>query len=57
MFKEEEIKLIPFASDPSGNYICIDVNNNDSVVFWNHEINNTEYIAKNFSAFLNKLYE
>lgn len=55
IFKKEEIDLLPFAIDPSGNYICVDKEN--SVVLWNHETNIVEYIAKSFSEFLNRLYE
>ena len=48
-------KLIPFASEPSGNYICFD--NNHNVVSLIHETGKIEFISKSFSEFLNKLYE
>lgn len=48
--------FIAFAIDNFGNLICFDVNN-DSIVFWNHENNETELVAKSFDEFLGKLYE
>ena len=48
--------LIAFADDNFGNLICFDANNNN-VVFWNHEIDTTEFIAKDFDTFLGCLYE
>lgn len=52
-------ELIPFANDPSGNYICFEYanDNNPKVVYWNHETNEIEYVAESFSELLDKLYE
>lgn len=49
-------KLIAFANDEFVNLICFDKADN-SVVFWNHEKNETEFIAKDFEIFISKLYE
>ncbi|MCK5644959.1 MAG: SMI1/KNR4 family protein [Gammaproteobacteria bacterium] len=48
--------FIAFAIDNFGNLICFDVNN-DSIVFWNHETNETEFVANSFDEFLGKLYK
>lgn len=48
--------FIAFAIDNFGNLICFDVND-DNIVFWNHENNKTELVAKSFDEFLGKLYE
>lgn len=53
-FKENG--LLPIASDPSGNFICIDLKNNYSIMLFNHENEALEFIAVNFSNFLGKLY-
>jgi cell wall assembly regulator SMI1 len=46
--------LIPFASDPFGNYICL---KDSKVVLFLHETGKLEYIADSFSCLLEKLYE
>jgi len=46
--------LIPFASDPFGNYICLQ---DSKVVLFLHETGKSEYIADSFSSLLEKLYE
>ncbi|MGG7153456.1 SMI1/KNR4 family protein [Clostridium neonatale] len=46
--------LIPFASDPSGNYICL---NKNKVVLWVHDNGSLENVANSFSEFLNMLYD
>lgn len=48
-------KLVPFASEPSGNYICFTENKN--IVSWIHETGNVEFISNSFNEFLNSLYE
>lgn len=45
--------LFPFASDPFGNHLCL---YQGKIVFWNHETDDTEILADNFSEFLQKLY-
>lgn len=45
--------LVPLASDPGGNFICL---YKDKIVYWNHENDTTEFLANTFSEFLNKLY-
>ena len=47
--------FVAFAIDDFGNLICFDVND-DSVIFWNHELDKTEFVAKNFDEFLGMLY-
>ena len=49
-------KYVAFAIDNFGNLICFDCGN-DNVVFWNHESNGIEFIAKDFDAFLACLYD
>lgn len=57
-------KIVPFADDPSGNYICFDYRKKDEpeIVFWDHELaeenpkKSISYIADNFEEFINKLY-
>ena len=46
--------LIPFASDPFGNYICLQ---DSKVVLFLHETGKSEYIADSFSGLLEKLHE
>ena len=54
--KEELSDLyIAFAIDNFGNLICFDRQNNN-VIFFNHENNETELISLSFSDFLKKLY-
>lgn len=48
--------LFPIASDPAGNFICIDLKSNNAIVFFEHESGNKEFIANGFSEFLNNLY-
>jgi hypothetical protein len=51
--KDGKLKRIPFALDSFGNFICLEDNN---IVIWLHETDTTEYIAKDFTEFLNLLY-
>lgn len=46
--------LIPFASDPSGNYFVLKDN---SIYLWNHESDSTIFLASSFSDFLNMLHD
>ena len=49
-------KLVPFAEDPFGNYICFDFSKPTAkIVFWNHETNKTEDVCDTFAEFLTKL--
>jgi len=48
-------KLVPFASEPSGNYICFTENNN--IVSWMHETGNVEFICNSFNEFLEMMYD
>lgn len=52
----KEIELFPFATDPAGNYICIDLKDN-KIVFYNHENSRKEYICNNFHDLEDLLYE
>ena len=45
--------LLPFASDPSGNLICL---YQDKIYYWEHESDSIKYLADTFTDFLNKLY-
>jgi cell wall assembly regulator SMI1 len=50
--------LIPFASDPSGNYLCLQ--NNKIVLFLHDNLPETErleYVSDTFSSLLGKLHE
>lgn len=54
IFQEKE--LFPIASDPAGNFICIDLKDNNSIIFFEHESGKKEFIANDFVNFLNNLY-
>ncbi|WP_296689498.1 SMI1/KNR4 family protein [Treponema sp. UBA6852] len=47
-------KIVPFASDPAGNYFVI---KDGKVCLWNHENDSTLCIANTFSDFLASLHE
>lgn len=47
--------LLPFAIDPFGNYICINLTA-EEVVFWNHETGESSTTGKNIDDFLKSLY-
>ena len=50
--------LVPFAIDPFGNCLCFDYNTTPpTVVFWDHEVNETEFVASTFTELLSKLYD
>lgn len=46
--------MIPFASDPAGNYFVLKDN---SIYLWKHESDSTIFLASSFSAFLSMLHE
>lgn len=48
-------KIIPIASESSGDYFCIDLDSN-AIVYWKHENNELNFVAKNIKEFVNKLY-
>lgn len=48
-------KLIPFAIDPFGNYICYALDKNE-VVFWDHETEDVTPTGKNLKQFIENLY-
>jgi len=49
-----EIKgLVPFASDPGGDFLCLYKN---KIVLYFHETNAVEKVADSFTEFLSKLY-
>ncbi|MGG7202276.1 SMI1/KNR4 family protein [Clostridium butyricum] len=52
--KERENNIIPFASDPAGNYVCL--NKNYQVVLWKHETNSCEFVCNSFKKFIDSLY-
>ncbi len=53
ILKKEDTSLIPFASDPSGNFFCIKDN---KIFLWLHENGNLEFVSNSFSEMLDKLY-
>lgn len=52
--KDGVLKMIPFAIDSFGNFICLE---GDKVVVWLHETDTKEFSAKNFAEFLESLYK
>lgn len=54
--KQFNSKIIPIATEPSGDYFCIDITN-DSIVYWEHENNKLTFISKDLDEFLNCLYK
>lgn len=51
--------MVPFAVDNFGNYIAFDEYakpNSVIIVFCNHETGKIEFVANDFSEFINKLY-
>ena len=46
--------LIPFASDPAGNYFVI---KNGKICFWNHETDVCKIISNSFTDFLQQLHD
>jgi len=52
--KDGRLKMIPFALDSFGNFICLEDNN---IVVRLHETETTEFVANSFTEFLDLLYE
>ena len=52
-FSKMKPPLIPFASDPFGNTLCV---LNDNIVLYLHETGDIEAVADSFSDLLEKLY-
>jgi hypothetical protein len=46
--------LVPFASDPSGNYLCL---HDNKIVLFLHETGKLEAVADSFSNLLEKLHD
>jgi len=51
----DDKNLIPFGIDSFGNYICLNMKEN-TVVFWNHELQSEESTGKSLKDFLKNLY-
>ena len=54
VMQQEDKKLVPFASDPGGNFICFNKDSGE-IYLWLHETNTAEYVAGSFKDFLDKL--
>ena len=52
--KENSINLIPFASDPAGNYLCF--NQDKQVILWKYETNKCEFVCDSFEKLVDSLY-
>lgn len=48
--------LFPVATDPAGNFICVDLKCRQSIVFFELESGTKEFIADTFGNLLAKLY-
>jgi len=53
VLKKEDSSLLPFASDPAGNFLCI---KDGKVVLYLHETGGVEKVANSFSELIEKLY-
>ena len=53
ILRNEDSKLFPIASDPSGNFICLYEGN---IVFWEHESGKKQYICDTITDFLALLH-
>lgn len=51
----EDKKLLPFAVDPFGNFICYALDKNE-IVFWDHETEDVTSTGKNLKQFIENLY-
>lgn len=52
-------RMIPFASTPSGDYLCFEYFSPESspaIILWNHEKREKELISISFNQFLTELY-
>ena len=47
-------KLIPFATDPAGNFFVV---KNGAIHLWLHELDKTMFVAESFSAFLEMFHD
>ncbi|MDR3333440.1 MAG: SMI1/KNR4 family protein [Treponema sp.] len=54
IIQAESSSLVPFASDPSGNFICV---KDTRIVLFLHETGAIEHIAESFTELLSRLYE
>ncbi len=54
-FSDDEEHLIPIVRCVFGDFVCYDKNTNN-IVYYNHETRETEFIEKNLSEFIHKLY-
>lgn len=55
VIQKENRNLFPIASEPSGDFICLDLSNN-TVVHFNHETTTTEFVANSISQLISALY-
>lgn len=55
VIQKENPELIPFASDPFGNFYCVH-KKDKKIILWLHETAKTEFVAASFSELLEKLY-
>ena len=53
IYSQSHGRLLPFASDPSGNYLCLQ---GTKIVLFLHEDETEEGVADSFSELLEKLY-
>lgn len=53
----KERALFPLATDPAGNYICIDLGGENDIVFFETESLGKERVANSFEEFINQLYK
>lgn len=53
ILRNEDSKLFPIASDPSGNFICLYEGN---IVFWEHESGKKQYICDTITDLLTLLH-
>lgn len=51
---DSSLKILPFASDPAGNYFVVD---SGKISLWNHESDSVKEIADSFTNFLNLLHD
>lgn len=51
----EDKRVFPFAIDPFGNYICVNLEK-ETILFWNHETGSYFSTEKELSEFLMQLY-
>ncbi len=49
--------IFPFATDPAGNFICVDLMDNNKIIFYNHENSDKEYISSSCEELFGLLYE